>query len=222
MNTMTGVLDLTSVQFMGKVVAAFSHDFKNALAIINENAGLLKDLTALAAGGRPTDAARLEKLAERIAQQVQRADEMTRQVNQFAHSADNTAVEIDLHEMLVLAAALSRRPAALQRITLEIVPATAPLRLTVFVFGLQHLLYECLQAAMAACGAGGRVTLCATGATEARKVDITPIGSADAGAKQVTCPLSAAGLATGLGARLETGASGLSIVFERLSPATTG
>jgi signal transduction histidine kinase len=218
MKAMTEAVDLASLQFMGKVVAAFSHDFKNALAIINENAGLLKDLTAMAAHGRPADPARLETLADRIGQQVQRADEMARLLNRFAHSADKTQEEVDLSEMLVLAAALSRRPAALQRIALEIAPTNEPLRLTIFAFGLQHLLYECLQAAMAACGPGGEATLCATSSAEALKVEISTGGPANAAAKDVVVPEAVSELAAALNARLENGGASLSLLWERVPP----
>jgi len=210
--TPEAMADLAALQFMGKVVAAFSHDFKNALAIINENAGLLKDLIAMAAGGRPLDPARLETLAGRIGQQVRRADEMSKQVNRFAHSMDKPAEEVDLPEMLALAAALSHRPAALQRVALEVAAVNAPLRLTVFVFGMQRLLYDCLQAAIAACGSGGRVILSAAGTDRALTVAMTPV---DAVKGDITVPETAAALAAGLGARLESGPGCLGVVWDR-------
>lgn len=203
---------LAPLQFMGKVVASFSHDFKNALAIINENAGLLKDLTAMAASGRPPDPARLGTLADRIGQQVQRADEMTRELNRFAHSMDREADEVDLSEMLALATALSRRPAAQQRVGLTIAPIEAPLRLTVFVFGLQRLIYQCLQAAIGASKPGSQVTLSAMGSAQATKVTIAP---ADTDGKDLVAPQDAAQMAAGLGARLESEPGSLAVVWPR-------
>jgi signal transduction histidine kinase len=203
---------LVALQFMGKVVAAFSHDFKNALAIINENAGLLKDLTAMAAGGRPPEPARLETLADRIGHQVQRADEMTRELNRFAHSMDRTAEEVDLSEMLTLAAALSRRPAALQRVTLEVAPAGEPLRLTVFVFGLQRIIYECLQTAIGASKPGGKITLSAAGSADGLKVVITPD---DADNQDLVPPKRMEPLAADLGAGLVSAPGSLAVVWKR-------
>lgn len=215
---MTGTDDdghLAALRFMGKVVASFSHDFKNALAIINENAGLLKDLTALAAGGRPLDAARLETLAERIGHQVQRADEMTRELNRFAHSMDKTAEEVDLSEMLTLAAALSRRPAALQRVALEVAPAGEPLRLTVFVFGLQRIIYECVETALAACRPGDKISLSAARSAGELKVAIGPENAA--GVDLV--PSEKVGqLAADLGAEVKSGPGGLAVVWPRAYP----
>ena len=37
----------TGLQFFGKMTASISHEIKNVLAIINENAGLLEDLALL-------------------------------------------------------------------------------------------------------------------------------------------------------------------------------
>lgn len=203
---------LAALQFMGKVVAAFSHDFKNALAIINENAGLLKDLTAMAAGGRPPDPARLGTLADRIGQQVQRADEMTRELNRFAHSMDREVEEVDLSEMLTLAAALSRRPAAQQRVGLAVAPFAAPLRLTVFVFGLQRVLYECLQAAIGASKPGSQVTLSATRSAQAVKLIVA---LADAEEKDLVAPETVGQMAAGLGASLESEPGCLAVVWQR-------
>jgi signal transduction histidine kinase len=208
----TPAADLAGLQFMGKVVAAFSHDFKNSLAIINENAGLLKDLTAMATNGRPPDLSRLETLAQRIGQQVQRADEMTRQVNRFAHSMDRAAEEVDLSEMLTLATALSRRPAVLQRVTLEVAPAGEPLRLTIFVFGLQRVLYECVQAVLTACTPGGKITLSATGSAQELTVAITP-DSADG--KDMVGLETVAPLAAALGGKLRREPGSIAVVWPR-------
>ncbi|MBW2356436.1 MAG: hypothetical protein JRF23_06660 [Deltaproteobacteria bacterium] len=212
MTQATDGAQLAALRFMGKVVAAFSHDFKNSLAIINENAGLLKDLTAMAGSGRPLDPGRFETLADRIGQQVQRADEMTRQINCFAHSMDKTAQEVDLSEMLALAAALSRRPAALQRVVLEVAPASEPLRLTVFVFGLQRVLYECLQTAISASKPGSQVRLSAAGSARMMKVTIAPT---DAAEKDLTPPEKIEQLADSLGAGIESEAGCLAVVWRR-------
>jgi hypothetical protein len=39
------LLGETGLQFFGKMSASISHEIKNVMAIINENAGLLEDLT---------------------------------------------------------------------------------------------------------------------------------------------------------------------------------
>ena len=169
---------LTALQFCGTVTAAFSHDFKNALAIIKENAGLLGDLTAMAEHGRPLDLQRLTTLADRIGRQVQRADDMTRQLNRFAHSTDRPEAETDIETMLDLAVTMASRPAALKRVALELIPAPKPLRVTTFPFALQQMLYRCIESLLDAAGSGGRITLGATQRGDEIQVRLTP-GTAD-------------------------------------------
>ena len=174
MNRPYDASSLTALQFCGAVTAAFSHDFKNALAIIKENAGLLGDLAAMAEHGRPLDLHRLAALADRIGRQVQRADDMTRQLNRFAHSSDRPEAEADLETMLDLAAALASRPAALKRVNLELIPAPRPLRVTTFPFALQQILYRCIESLLDAAGSGGRITLEATAQNDGIQVRLTP------------------------------------------------
>ena len=70
----------------GAISASVSHELKNALAIINENAGLLEDLSFMAEKGLPLEPAKLKSLAASIGKQIQRADGIIRNMNHFAHS----------------------------------------------------------------------------------------------------------------------------------------
>ncbi|MBW2430934.1 MAG: sensor histidine kinase, partial [Deltaproteobacteria bacterium] len=49
----------TGLQFFSQISASISHEIKNVLAIINENAGLMEDFTLMEDRGIPIDAARL-------------------------------------------------------------------------------------------------------------------------------------------------------------------
>ena len=44
MNIQDAQVGLGGIQFFGKMAASISHEIKNVLAIINENAGLLEDI----------------------------------------------------------------------------------------------------------------------------------------------------------------------------------
>lgn len=54
----------TYVDFIARMTV--SHELKNVLAIVNENAGLLDDLLLLAAKGKPLNPERLQRLAVNI------------------------------------------------------------------------------------------------------------------------------------------------------------
>ena len=50
-------------QFFGKISASISHDIKNVLAVLNENAGLLEDLVLMAEKGASFNHERVKSLA---------------------------------------------------------------------------------------------------------------------------------------------------------------
>jgi C4-dicarboxylate-specific signal transduction histidine kinase len=99
----------TGLAFFGKMTASISHEIKNVLAIINENAGLLEDITLMAERGIPINLDRLKTQAERIKNQIRRADVIVKNMNRFAHSVDESLMSVDLAELLEFLAALSRR-----------------------------------------------------------------------------------------------------------------
>lgn len=129
----------------GSISASISHELKNALAIINENAGLLEDLSSMAEKGLPIDTSRLKILAASIGKQIQRADGIIRNMNRFAHSADKSVKCIDLGETLALTVALSSRLAAMKNVTLNFIPPPLPIFATTRLFYLENLIWLCLN-----------------------------------------------------------------------------
>ena len=83
------------LQFFGQISASISHELKNVLGIINENAGLLEDLTFMADRGVPLDPVRLKAMAESVKKQVGRANAIIGNMNRFAHSADRSYCTVD-------------------------------------------------------------------------------------------------------------------------------
>jgi C4-dicarboxylate-specific signal transduction histidine kinase len=142
------VLGETGLRFFGNMSAANAHEIKNALAIINENAGLLEDLVHMMGQGVPLDPHRLRRLAAKIKQQVSRADEIAKSTNRFAHSVDRKHGPADLEQSLVLIKTMAMRFATQRHIDLEILPLESPITLPVQPFMLLHLLWLCLQCAM--------------------------------------------------------------------------
>ena len=125
----------------GSISASVSHELKNALAIINENAGLLEDLSFMAEKGLPLDPAKLKSIAANIGKQIQRADSIIRNMNRFAHSTDDTVKRIDLGETMALTVALSSRLAAMKCITLIFKPPTQTIYITTHLFYLENLIW---------------------------------------------------------------------------------
>jgi C4-dicarboxylate-specific signal transduction histidine kinase len=161
MATGSNEAELTGIQFFGKMSASISHEIKNALAVINENAGLLEDICFMEDRGKPIDTTRLKKIAGDVKDQVRRADRITTAMSRFAHSADELATATDLGELTALLGLLAMRFGALRGVTIRTHAPSAPVLVTTFPFGLLNLLWTCLDCAMTAAGSGKTVELVA-------------------------------------------------------------
>ena len=147
------------LQFFGRISASISHEIKNVLAIVNENAGLLEDFSIMAEGGMPLDPARLKKMASTMMNQVSRGDEIIKNMNRLAHSIDDTIATVDLKEIIELFMALTDRLTAMRKIRVEPKLSGNPVKIKTSPFFLMDLLWLCLEFAMAASGDIERVEL---------------------------------------------------------------
>ena len=83
--------------FFGKIGADVSHDMRNVLSIVGENAGLLDDQLALAESGKALDYEKLKKLSARITRQVTRG---TQTMERFSlQRAVFSAIELILESL---------------------------------------------------------------------------------------------------------------------------
>jgi signal transduction histidine kinase len=150
---MKGQLEIiaeSGLQFFGEIAASISHEIKNVLAIINENAGLLEDLTLLAEQGIAIDPQRLKAMSEALMRQIKRADTIVKNMNRFAHSADTSIETADLNDIVGLLMALSNRFAATRGFRLNPKLNPNPVTLRTSPFLLMNLLWLCLDFAMEA------------------------------------------------------------------------
>jgi len=150
-----------ALKFFGKMTASISHELKNVLAIINENAGLLEDLCAMAERGRPVDPVRIKTAAGKVIKQVQRGDEIIRRLNSFAHSADESVCDVDLCEAIKLVSGLSGRIALMRGISLEPDQMPDPVIINTNPFLLETLVWLFFDFAMDAAGEGKTVSVTA-------------------------------------------------------------
>jgi len=149
------------LKFFGQATASISHELKNALAIVNESAGLLKDFCEMAERGRPLEGERFKSLAEKITAQIHRADGIVKDLNLLAHSVDEQVKQVDLGATLKLMVALSRRSASMRGIGLEFLPPPRPVVIKTNPFLLKNLVWLCVRFAMDAAGDGKRIGLTA-------------------------------------------------------------
>ncbi len=151
----------TGLQFYGIITASVSHEIKNVLAIINENAGLLEDLTSMADRGQPLVPARLKMMAAALQKQIGRANEILNNMNRFAHSIDETVAEVDLNQTLELFMALADRFTVMRGVKVDLMLPENPVTIPTAPFFLLNLLWLCLDFCMSAGNDEKRVELVA-------------------------------------------------------------
>jgi C4-dicarboxylate-specific signal transduction histidine kinase len=149
------------LQFFGQISASISHEIKNVLAIINENAGLLEDFTLMADRGKPIDPARLTAMAATMKNQIRRADGIVKSMNRFAHSIDETITTVDLAETIELIIALTARFAAMRKVQVDVRLPDQPVKFQTAPFFLMNLLWRCLDFSMSASGEASQIILTA-------------------------------------------------------------
>ncbi|MFO7965208.1 MAG: hypothetical protein R6U50_14890 [Desulfobacterales bacterium] len=149
----------TGLQFFGTMTASVSHELKNVLAILNENAGLMQDLTLMARKGASIDLERINSLADRFCAQINRADDIIKNLNRFAHTVDHDKVETDICDMLRLTAVLAGRFASMRGVAVESDRLPPSVSAETNPFFLIQLIWLCLDYAMDAAGEPKRVVL---------------------------------------------------------------
>ena len=144
--------------FFGKVNASISHELKNILAIISEAAGLLQDLTEMAAKGQKIELEMLKTCSQDIIEEIQRGFATIQQMNAFSHSVDDPVKKVSLVELVDLMIALAKFLSFASQVQFEPVPATEPMILTC-PFRLQNLIYLALVYAFELAGPDGQVQI---------------------------------------------------------------
>jgi len=151
----------TGLQFFGEMSASISHEIKNVLAIVNENAGLLEDFSFMADRGKPIDPARLKMMAAAVKRQVARADEIIKNMNRLAHSIDQTFTIVELNETIHLLVGLTDRFSVMRGVQVDLQLPENPVKFQTAPFFLMNLLWLCLDFSMSASGDEKRVELVA-------------------------------------------------------------
>jgi hypothetical protein len=106
------------LRFIGKIIAGFTHETKNYLAIINESVGLIGDMVKIGKPSQENISAYLE-IIHSIEDQIKRTNTHFSYLNRFAHRMDTQLSSFNVNESLEELIALLRRFANLKRLSLE-------------------------------------------------------------------------------------------------------
>ena len=160
------------LHFFGVMTASISHEIKNRMAIINEQAGLLEDLVSMSRQGREIDVSRIERLAASVKAQIQMADTIIKTMNRFAHSIDTMTHPADLNETVALSILLFKRTAGNREIQLTGMSCDSPVSVTTAPFLLMNLLWHWLAAVMETASRNASVTIGAEPAPDGAVITI--------------------------------------------------
>lgn len=197
-------IESTGLGFFGKVTASISHELKNRMAIINEQAGLLQDFVLMAERGQEIDLARLKRLAGAVKDQVAMGDRILRNMNRFAHSVDTPHCSVDVRALLELTTALAARLASLKGVNLELYPGPEKVEATTSPFLVMNLIWLLIEAELSRSKPGSELALTCGADKEAVFIGIGngPEGESAGG---FSAGSKAQSLASALGAELAAG-----------------
>jgi nitrogen-specific signal transduction histidine kinase len=110
-------LRFMQLRFIGKILAGFTHESKNYLAIIKESAGLIEDMIKLGKSGEAASGQFLE-ITHSIEEQVEKSAGLFKYLNRFSHRMDTQLSAFNCNEALEELMALVNRFANQKRIQL--------------------------------------------------------------------------------------------------------
>jgi nitrogen-specific signal transduction histidine kinase len=110
-------LRLLQLEFVGKILAGFTHDIKNYIAIIKESAGLIEDIIKIEKTPKNKSEQYIE-IIRSIEEQIQKTNDLFRYLNRFAHRMDTQLAAFNINESLEELFALIQRVANQKKITL--------------------------------------------------------------------------------------------------------
>ena len=141
------MLAQAGLRFFGKMSASVTHEIKNTLAIINESAGLLEDLSLMEQKGQPMSAKRITDISQSVARQVKRSDIVLKKLNRFSHSVDKSKEIIDLEQTIIFVLDLANRLLEMQGVIIKVISPDSPLKINISLFYFENLIWHAIEAA---------------------------------------------------------------------------
>ncbi len=132
-------------RFFGKMSASATHEIKNTLAIINENIGLIDDLSMMAQDGM-LSCEQINRVSKKIKSQVQRSNNILQKLNKFSHSVDLSKQMADVETTVKFTLELASRLIDMYEVTVEIIPAPSHIGVNANQFFLENMIWKAVEA----------------------------------------------------------------------------
>jgi len=111
-------LRFLQLRFIGKILAGFTHEIKNHLAIVKESAGLMDDMIKMAKSDK-IDSRQYLDIIHLIEEQVGKSIEHFTYLNRFAHRMDLPLTKVNVNDCMEELIVLLHRFANQKRISFE-------------------------------------------------------------------------------------------------------
>jgi signal transduction histidine kinase len=138
------------LQYFKAMIPVFSHEAKNVLAAINENAGLMDDYVLMAQKGKMLDLERLGSLSASIRRQVTRFNTLITDVREVAEGIGNDIRKVCLVHYTRQVSELLSAKAATQSIQFQVSATKEPIHIHTRPVLLLHMIWVCLEYALRA------------------------------------------------------------------------
>ncbi|NQT39597.1 MAG: two-component sensor histidine kinase [Planctomycetes bacterium] len=156
-NTLHAIAYTNKMASIGRMAAGVAHEINNPLAIINENAGLLKDLVSI--DDKPLERDRLLRMAEKVIRSVVRCSSITHRLLGFAKRMDPAIERFALGPLLEEILSFFGKETEYRRIAVNFdVPEDLPM-VESDLGQLQQVFLNILSNAFAAVAEGGQVDI---------------------------------------------------------------
>lgn len=134
--------------FSGEMTASATHEIKNSLAVIKENAGLLEDLARMSNKDKSLLPEKIIALGQRITKHVGQANKTITNMNKLAHSTDRFEASVNVVEILEFLKTITSRLTTNRGVRLTISPPGSStgndFMLTTSPFLFKQLVWQCI------------------------------------------------------------------------------
>ena len=156
-NGMAGVAEIC-LKVSGALTASVTHEIKNILSVINENAGLLEDLCSMTDEETGVPIEHVDAAAKTLMKQVGKSNIIMTSLNAFAHAGDRIPQQGDLHDILSLMISLTSRLAAMRKVSVTLsCPKGIQIQTNMLI--LESLVFVTLNRIYNACPEGCTLTI---------------------------------------------------------------
>ena len=146
-----------TMKFTAEMTTSITHELKNKLAVVNENAGLIQDLLFMGKQGRAVDMERFETISQKIQEQVRLADTIIKKLNGFAQSMEESETETDVAQALKSVLSLTAHLIEKYECEIAVTAQEAPWIINADPFCFKHLLWTVIKSVCASEGNTGPV-----------------------------------------------------------------